>query len=170
MATGAIVPPCYDETGALQDCGGSSWCQDSIGNQGPCQANLSQSASAASGTLAVSTSDANPVANSAAHSSGSTALSGTSSLLNFFSAVAPASIAAATGTGTTTTTGLVQQLNPATGVLSYYNPATGQYTGVVPSSTGLSSLLTGGTGFIFVIVALVVAFLFFGGKKRLAAV
>jgi hypothetical protein len=76
MSTSAIVPPCYDDTGAVQDCNGTLWCQDSVGNQGPCAANIQASAAAATGTLSAQgvASGNNPVATSAANNSGGLSL------------------------------------------------------------------------------------------------
>lgn len=109
-----------------------------------------------------STISANPVAGSVASSNGGTALS--TSLLNFASAIAPAAIKAATGTSTTT--GLILQTNPATGTLQYYNPATGLYVAGAVNTNGLAGLFTGTTGIILLIVALVIGFFAFGGKRR----
>lgn len=105
---------------------------------------------------------ANPVAGSVASSNGGTALS--TSLLNFASAIAPTAIKAATGTSTTT--GLILQTNPATGTAQYYNPATGLYVAGPVNTSGLAGLFTGTTGIILLIVALVIGFFAFGGKRR----
>lgn len=90
------------------------------------------------------------------------------SVLNFFGAVAPSAISAATGT---TPTGLQQRINPANGQLQYYNPTTGQFVAgpVATSGGGLTSLFSGGSSFLLVIVAVVITFFAFGGRKRLVS-
>lgn len=105
---------------------------------------------------------ANPVSAMASSSNGNTALS--TSILNFFTAVTPAAIKAASGS--TTPTGLVLQTNPTTGQMQYYNPATGQYTGGAVNTGGLSGFFSGSG--LYIILALVVAFFAFGGMKRLS--
>jgi hypothetical protein len=134
-------------------------------NGNPCPENAAATAffsASAQPTTTIPTT-ANPIAASAGVSNGPSATpTTTSSILNFFSSIAPTVVKATTGTGVTT--GLRQQINPATGQLSYYNPATGQYTGVVPSS----SLLSGSSGLLLVGAAIVVGFLIFAGRKRKA--
>lgn len=105
----------------------------------------------------------NPVAALAGSSSGSSSLG--QSVLNFFGAITPTILKATTGTGATT--GLRLQVNPATGQSQYYNPATGQYVGGPVNTTG--NFFSGNSGFLLIIIALVVAFFAFGGRKRLAA-
>lgn len=97
--------------------------------------------------------------------SGSPTSFGTS-LLNFFGNVAPSIIKATTGPSPST--GLQSKLNPATGTYQLFNPATGTFLPST-STTGLSSLFSG-NGLLLVVVALVVAFFAFGGRKRLHSV
>jgi hypothetical protein len=59
------------------------------------------------------------------------------------------------------------RVNPATGQQQYFNSTTGQFVGGPISNTtpGLGGIFSG--SFLLVIVALVVAFFAFGGRKRL---
>lgn len=160
--------PCSDPNCSYGDCGSTSTqvvsgslCLDQNQNAVACadpECTYGDCTSPSSGAPA-----ANPVAGAATTTSGGTSLG--TSLLNFAAAVTPSAIAAGTGT----TTGLRLQTNPATGLSQYYNPATGQYVGSPVTSSGISTLFSGSTGFILIIVALVLAFFAFGGKKRLAA-
>lgn len=108
------------------------------------------------------TGPASPVASSAGGGGGTSILQ---SFLNFTSSVAAPVIGAATGSQAS---GLVLKTNPATGLNQYYNPTTGQFIGSPVSSTtsGLTSLFSGGGSLILVVVALVVAFFAFGFRKR----
>lgn len=140
-------------------------CYDIEGNSVDCN----DPATIASGEIGYSPTDYTITANNpVAAMSGSSNGGGPSSLstfLNFFQSVAPSAIAA--GTGTTSPSGVRLQVNPATGLQQYYNPSTGQYVG--SAITPNTSLLSGSNSFLWVIVALVVAFFAFGGRKRLAA-
>jgi hypothetical protein len=115
--------------------------------------------SAAVGTNPVAAQATSPATN------GGTSLS--SSLLGFFSSVAPSAIKAATGAPSS---GIVYQLNPATGTYQYYNTATGTYSPTNPTATtGISGIFSGSSSWILVVVALVVAFFAFGGRKKIAS-
>ena len=157
MATGA---GCLDYVGNPIACSDPSAYSDMAGNPLSGSQYIDPSTGMAETSAQLSQAN-NPVAASAGTSSGGTAISGIfTSLLNFGSTVTSAVVAPSS------TSGLKLQINPATGQQQYFNPTTGQYIG---GPVGNTSLLGGSNSFLLVIVALVVAFFAFGGKKAVAA-
>jgi len=137
---------CYDIEGNSVDCGSS----DNVG--------YSSGSVSDSGAGLNLTTDNNPVASAVGTSNGPTGLSSTlSTVLNFGTSILK------TVTTPTAPSNLRLQVNPSTGLQQYYNPTTGQYVGSPIQPTGAF----GSNGFIFIIIALVVGFLAFGGKKAL---
>lgn len=155
---------CLDQNQNAIDCGDPNCtygdCTDMSTSSGGSL--LAQVQAAQVGTPTQSTS---PVATAAGNGGGSSIIP---SLLNFTSSIAAPVINAATGTQAS---GLVLKVNPATGLQQYYNPLTGQFSGAPISSTtsGLTGLFSGGSSFILIIVAVVIAFFAFGFRKRAAA-
>lgn len=163
MSTAALsLVGCYGSDGNLCGTGGScSSCSDPDCTQGDC---INASTVVAT-QLTNATMPNNPVAQQVGNPATNGGTSIGQSILSFFTAVAPSAIAA--GTGTPTVSGLRLQVNPATGQQQYYNPATGQYVGssINTSSNSLFSGV-GGSSFILVIFALIVAWFAFGGGKK----
>ena len=140
--------PCYDIEGNTVDCTDSN----AIG----------VSPSTGSGDVNAGLNFANnPVASSAATSSGPSALS---QFFSFLGKVTPTAIAAASGSPSSQALRL--QINPSTGQQQYYNPSTGQYVGAPVSTTGFN---LGGSSLILIVFAVVIGFFAFGGARRLTA-
>lgn len=141
---------CYDIEGNTVDCSSG----DAVGvSQGVSAGDSGAGLTLTSGV----TNTSNPVAAQAGASSGVF-----QSLLNFGTSLAP-TISKAISGNNSVTSGLRLQVNPSTGQTQYFNPATGQYlAGSVNTS---SSLLGGNTGFILLVVAVVVGFFAFFGRK-----